>query len=441
MKNTLLVVVLSVFILIFSLASAQDVPSNQLTILHVGTLLAIPGEPPSENQSIILQGNLINDVREGFLTAQEIGHNTDDVEIIDLSDKFVLPGLMEMHEHLTLEFDDHTLQRLQTQSETITALRTARHAKALLQNGFTTVRNVGDPTGLLFEIKKAINSGLIPGPRLFLAGALISRTGGHGYGIYGDEGQCNDIGSCRKVVRTQVLRGADVIKIATSGGMASEWGGKDAPAAFFDDEIKAIVDTAHALNRKVTAHSHSSDGMQAALRNGVDSIEHGSYLDDATARLFLKKNAVLVPTLLVSIVGVEQVSTVPEFRASMTEEDYQRAISIGPHILASGQLAHKHGVKIAFGTDSGGSVTPRNKEEFDLLVQIGMTEMEAIETATVNTAALLGWQDRIGTLEVGKYADIIAVTGNPLEDISAMQEVVFVMKDGNVYLDDNTPMH
>jgi imidazolonepropionase-like amidohydrolase len=306
------------------------------------------------------------------------------------------------------------------------------NAQKMLMAGFTTVRDVASTGPAVFSVRDAIDQHRIVGPRMFVSGRAISTTAGHGDYLLDEKSPvlfCDGPYDCRKLVRQQIRVGADLIKISTSGGGSEDNGGPEDPAEMLDDEIMAVTDAAHTLLRLVTAHAHGSAGINAALRNGVDSIEHGTFPDQESIRLFKETGAILVPTLAY-ITGWDD-----EYLASLSPEQKirkQQFIELQPKGVA---MAYKAGVVIAAGTDFG-NLIPHGENARELFAYVelaGMTTMDAITSATVNGAKLLRKEDVLGTLEVGKYADLIATTTSPLEDIRVLANIPFVMKDGIVY--------
>lgn len=412
-----------------------------IAVVHAGKLLAVPGGPVQAERTIIIRDGIVESVTPGFVPASEIGVSGDDnVTLHDLKDQFVLPGLIDGHVHLT--FENNPAMRLDAVqfSDADRAIKAAGFARKTLMAGFTTVRDVGATSGdAIFALRDGIARGDIVGPRIFASGSTISVTGGHGDGTqgYSDEiavvlhhsGVCDGAGDCRRAVREQVRRGADHIKLtATAGVLSNTAAGLD--QQFFDDELTAIMDSAHTMGRRVTAHAHGVDGINAALRAGVDSIEHGTYLDNESIRLFKRNGAYLVPTLLAGATVVEWAEDPASF---LLPPQRAKALQVGPQMSDMAARAHQGGVKISFGTDSGVSRHGDNAREFALLVDAGMTPMEAIISATITGAENLGKADMLGMLTPGKAGDLIAVEGDPLTDITELEDVDFVMKGGVAY--------
>ena len=360
-------------------------------------------------------------------------------EMLDLQDQTCLPGLMDMHTHLALEFGPRFyVQRMQFNAADY-AIRAAANAKKTLLAGFTTVRDLGDVDNVTVALRKAVAAGIVPGPRIFTAAKALASTGGHAdptngvradwMGNPGPElGVVNGVDDARKAVRQRYKDGADVIKITATGGVLSVAKSGDNPQ-FTVEEIRAITDTARDYGFVVAAHAHGAEGMRRAILGGVDSIEHGTYMNRDLARLMNKHGTWYVPTLLAGK-WVADKAKIPGFFPEMVRV---KAARIGPQLQSTFAMAHKAGVKIAFGTDSGVSAHGDNAQEFALMVQGGMSPMAAIQTATVHAASLLRVGDELGSLAVGKRADVIAVAGDPLENIRLLEDVQWVIKGGQVY--------
>ncbi|NNE57163.1 MAG: amidohydrolase family protein [Hellea sp.] len=403
------------------------------TLIHAGDVLAVPGSPAQSNQTIIVVDGMIEDIQDGFLEG-----SAEDT-IIDLSDQFVMPGMIDSHVHLRAEWNPNGRLEGATLESGDIAYNAAVNARKTLEAGFTAVQDVGGPPEI-FALRRAINAGKIPGPHIKASGSAVSVTGGHGdaHGYRNDILElfhsptiCDGVADCRRAVRKAVKNGADVIKITATGGVLSNTNAGTGQQ-FFDDELRAIVKTADKMGRRVTAHAHGKDGIEAALNAGVQSIEHGTYLDAGTAQLFKRKDAVLVPTVLAGMTVVDWA----ENYDFLPPNSAKKALEVGPQMQDMLSIAWSNGVTVAFGTDTGVSPHGENAREFEYMLAAGMTEMEAIHAATVVASKHIGMGDLIGTLESGKHADIIAVDGDPLEDISELLDVDFVMKGGVVYKQD-----
>ena len=360
-------------------------------------------------------------------------------KVIDLSQHTCLPGLIDMHVHLTSQSSPRSYIERFTLNKADFAFRAAHYAKKTLKAGFTTVRNPGDDGTVTKSLRDAIAQGLVAGPRIFTAGKSLATTGGHadpsnGYreDLMGDphakEGVVNGAAEAMRAVRQRYKEGADFIKITATGGVLSTAKSGQNPQ-FTEEELSALVATAKDYGFKVAAHAHGAEGMKRAIRAGVDSIEHGTLMDDEGRRLMKKMGTYLVPTILAG----EFVAKKAEIDGYFPEIVRPKAREIGPQLKENFRKAHEMGVNIAFGTDSGVSAHGDNAQEFKLMVDAGMTPMEAIVSATVSAADLLGESETLGSIEVGKHADIVAVAGNPLEDITLLEDIRFVMKGGKVY--------
>ncbi|HEY5721993.1 MAG TPA: amidohydrolase family protein [Allosphingosinicella sp.] len=408
-------------------------PGGPVTIIHAGRLLDKPGRPPRGPSTIVISGGRIAEVRDGLMPLPP------GARLIDLSDRFVLPGLIDSHVHLESDAGGNaSLIEEVTSSVPATTLRALGNARKTLEAGFTTVRNLGDGSGAVLAIRDAAARGDVAAPRIVDAGRSISTTSGHMdatlsltddlHSAIGQENLCDGAESCRRAVRLQIRRGVDVIKIATTGGVNSRIG-VGLGRQIFDDEVKALVDTAHLYGKKIAVHAHGADGINAALAAGADSIEHGTLLDEEGIRLFRSSGAYYVPTLSTVNGYLERIAADPNAYAPDVRAKIDWRISITGQAL---RKAYPAGVKIAFGTDAGVSKHGRNADEFELMVKHGMPAAEAIRAATVNAADLLGLSAEIGTIEPGKRADIIAVSGDPLQDVTTLKRVGFVMSGGKV---------
>ncbi|WP_348708454.1 amidohydrolase family protein [uncultured Pseudoalteromonas sp.] len=421
---------------VLTLLSAFTVHA-QTTIIHAGKMLVGTDQDVKEQQTLVIEDSKIAAIKAGYLTKQQL--KLSDADVIDLKNQMVLPGLIDMHVHVTFERDaKRNPHQWATEYEADYALRSLKYLKRTVEAGFTSVRDLGSSYQVIFPLKRAVERGDIVGPRIFAAGDMITPTGGHGdmHGYRrditkategGGLGVCDGADDCTRAVRDVIKSGADVIKITATGGVLSNTAA-GVNQQFTDEELSAIVNTAHHLGRKVTAHAHGTEGIKAALRAGVDSIEHGSFLDKDTVKLFKKQDAYLVPTLLAGATVKEEVLNNPNMPKAIAD----KVEIVAPKMEASFKLALKNKVKIAFGTDSGVSKHGDNAKEFELLVKYGMTPKQAIKSATVEAAKLLGQSDSLGDLSVGKQADIISVNMNVLDNISELSQVQFVMKDGKV---------
>jgi imidazolonepropionase-like amidohydrolase len=359
--------------------------------------------------------------------------------VIDLRTATVLPGFIDAHTHITGEGTSNAVVRTATETPLDAAVRSTVYARRTLEAGFTTIRNVGAEGGADVALKRAIDAGLVVGPRIWTARSAISITGGHGddsNGMRPDlwkaptwmDGIVDSADEARKAVRYQHKNGADLIKITATGGVLSIGDSGDAQQ-FTDEEMHAIVEAAHLLGLKVAAHAHGKGGINAAIRAGVDSIEHGTYSDDESFKLFKERGTYLVPTIIAGKTVAEMATIPGHFHPSVQA----KAARIGPLIQAMFGRAYKAGIKIAFGTDSGVSNHGDNAREFGYMVEAGMPPMEAILAATRGGSDLIGAADRIGSIQPGRFADVVAVAGDPLKDISELRRITFVMKGGTVY--------
>ena len=427
-------VVLAMITGIFSLpVSAADY------VIHAGRLIDGLSKKVRESVSIVITDNKIESVSSGYIDPQDLQ------KLVDLKAHTVMPGLMDMHVHLLGEppakpTADHYTRGFR-KNDADSALRATQYAKKTLQAGFTTVRDLGGGSVSL-SLRNAINAGYVEGPRIFAAGTGIATTGGHGDPSNGlnneftrlkgepgpKEGVINGPYEARRAIRQRYKEGSDVIKLKVTGGVMSLAKSADNPQ-FMADELEAIMEAAKDYGFTVAAHAHGAEGMKRAVKAGVDSIEHGTYMTDEVMKLMKKKGTYYVPTLSAGKWVVEKVDTY----AAIVQPKVR---AVGPKMQATFAKAYKKGVKIAFGTDAGIFPHGQNAKEFVYMTEVGMPPMEAIQSATINAAKLLRIDDTLGSVEVGKIADLIAVKGNPLEDITVMNDVNFVMKNGVVYKHD-----
>jgi imidazolonepropionase-like amidohydrolase len=433
MCRSLIAVVLALFVLV-PVAAAESV------VLHVGTLYAVPGEEPIREATVIVVDGRIAKVIERYRELEDLDMSAD-TRVFDLKGMYVTPGLIDCHTHLTGQSVPvfERMRRAMQETEAYAAIDGTVYARRTLMAGFTTVRNVGSPGQTALALRDRINSGMIDGPRMFVSGPSVTVTGGHGDGTNsmspvlrperGAETAPSDgVAEVRKAVRARVREGVDLIKITATGGVLSMTAaGVD--QQFFDDELESIVEAARMMGRKVAAHAHGADGIKAALRAGVDSIEHGTYLDDEAIGLFVETGAYLVPTIHAGKYVAEKAGEPGYYPESIRA----KASAVGPTIQGAFGRAYAGGVKIAFGTDVGVGEHGTNALEFVYMHEAGMTPVDCLKSATVNAADLIGASEDLGTIEVGKYADLVAMERDPMADVGAYQDIVFVMKGGVVY--------
>ncbi len=422
---------LSLFALAAALASGQSKP----IVIKAARMFDGVGDRVVSPGLIVVLGEKIR----GVGAKAEIPAGS---EVIDLGDATILPGFMDAHTHLTLPYDlNYLKQQMDGLTKTVAeqALDASVTARVTLMAGFTTVRDVGGPDFIDIGLRNAIASGKVPGPRMLVATNAIGATGGHcdnaagfKFGLFGREsgiqdGVANGPDQMRLAVRFNVKYGADVIKTCATGGVLSLTDDVDTPQ-LTQAEMDALVDEAHALRRKTAAHAHGAAGAKRAIRAGIDSIEHGSFLDDEALDMMKARGTYYVPTMMAAQ-GLREIlekGSVPpqvaaKARAAMAALDATVAKAIAKQI------------KIALGTDAGVYPHGRNPEEFAQMVRVGMKPLEALKAGTSVDAQLLGLFEKTGSLEAGKWADIVAVPGNPVEDIHATEKVMFVMKEGTVF--------
>ncbi len=412
-------------------ARAQQAPAPKRTIIRAGRVLDVRTGQFRANQAIVIDGEKIAQI----VPSSDVKAAAADT-VIDLPDATLLPGLIDMHTHLTFELTSLGYQGLGI-STSREALHGARNAKKTLEAGFTTVRNLGARDYADIALRDAINDGDVIGPRIVASGPALGITGGHcdenllppAFHFEGG-GVADGIAAVQHKVREVIKYGADVIKICATGGVLSK--GDDPNASQFTlEEMKAIVADAHRLGRRVAEHAHGAEGVRWASEAGVDSIEHGHLMDDAAIATLKKNGTYLVPTIFLTEYMQEHLehSDVPEFSKKKMRD-----------VMAAAQQnirkAFAAGVKVALGTDAAVYPHGLNAGEFHVYVKLGMTPLAAIQAGTVNAADLLGWNDRVGALEPGKWADVVAVDGDPTKDVTTLEHVKFVMKGGAVYKND-----
>jgi imidazolonepropionase-like amidohydrolase len=417
--------------LILAAACASASPAEPLVVVHAGMLLAVPGTAPQARQTIIVRDGRIVAVRAGFLTPAQAGGG-DGSEIVDLSDQFVLPGLIDLHVHLTTEIEAGEALRAVTRTAADLALAARHHARATFIAGFTTVLDLGTARQAheeaIFALRDAISAGSAVGPRILAVGSPISPTGSSRTDHFVTDVEaavepqavCDGADSCARAVREQVRRGADVINFYDSGSLRDV---DLAEQVFTDAEMRAIVETAHALSRKVIADGHTAAGINAALRAGVDVLDTAPWPDETTWALLKERKAFFEPHMHAFVIAAG-------FGAQSSSPAALRVREVMSKPF-SAQVAQQHGVPLAYGSDTGIVQHGDNGGDLAELVHIGLTPMQAIEVATIKSAAAIGWSGEIGTLEVGKRGDLIATRGNPLTDIGALQRIDYVMREGH----------
>lgn len=429
----------SCYVLLLGILASAAV-SAQTSTIDCGKLLDVKAGTWRENVSITVENKLIKSIDPIQVgTANATGETH-----IDLRNYTCLPGLIDMHVHLTDETKPQVEQfraALTLDSADI-AFRSIKLAERTLMAGFTTVRDLGASDGLNISLKRAIENGDVIGPRMFTAGKSIATTGGHadpsnglnkklraGLGSPGPEnGVINGIESARQAVRSRYQEGADLIKITATAGVLSQASSGD-NTQFSDEELQAIIVTAKDYGFRVAAHAHGNEGIKRALRAGIDSIEHGTYMDDEAIELFKKKGAWYVPTISAGKFVGEK-AKIADYYSPLVQP---KAAAIGPRIQSTFARAYKAGVKIAFGIDAGVFPHGDNAKEFAYMVEAGMPALAAIRSATLGASELLNQHHRLGSVELGFAADLIAVKGDPLKDVKVLEQVQFVMKDGKVF--------
>ena len=405
---------------------------NADTLLHVGNLLDTNDGKVAKAVTIKIKGNKIAEITKGYATPKQ------NDEVVNLKQSYVLPGFMDMHVHLAQEYVPKAERQSKIEPE-YRALFAANAASKTLMAGFTSVRNVGDGGMETISLREAINQGLVIGPRIFTSGKTIATTGGHGDPTNGmpkdnyapptpEEGVIDSPEEAIKAVRQRYKDGTDGIKITATGGVLSVAKSGENPQ-FTDAELIAIVSTANDYGLWTAAHAHGKEGMKRAVLAGINSIEHGTYMDQEIMDLMKARGTYYVPTIMAGD-WVAEKAKIPNFFPALVKP---KAEKIGPQITSTFAEAYKAGVKIAFGTDSGVSAHGDNWQEFILMTNAGMSNEDALKSATIETAKLLRVEDQLGQIKPGMFADIIAFQKNPTEDISIVKNVSFVMKDGVIY--------
>lgn len=420
------------YITIIALAFISTLAQAKV-VIHAGKLIPADNNEVLYRTTIIVEDNIIKSIESGYL-APEQGD-----QLIDLKGATVMPGLMDMHVHISSEQSPRSYVKRLTLNEADYALQGVVYAERTLMAGFTTVRNLGDSHNETIALRNAINKEMIPGPRIYTAAKSLATTGGHAdptngrsKKLMGDpgprDGVVNGVSDARKAVRQRYKDGADLIKITATGGVLSLAKSGQNPQ-FMEDEMAAIVNTANDYGMTVAVHAHGKKGMDRAIKAGVTSIEHGTYMDEETMQLMIQNGTYYVPT----VTAGRWVGEKAKIDGFFPEIVRPKAAAIGPIIQKTFAKAYKAGVNIAYGTDSGVSAHGDNGKEFIFMVESGMDPLDAIRSATYHGAKLLRVDDKLGTIEPGKLADLVAVDGDPLRNIESMLKVIFVMKDGKIY--------
>ncbi|WP_168694383.1 metal-dependent hydrolase family protein [Sphingomonas flavalba] len=418
------------------------------TIIHAGKLMTEPGKPVLNQATLVTDGGKIRSVHQGFVDAAALGLPAD-TEVVDLSNKFVLPGFMDLHVHITGSGLVGRMSGLNMRQENaFFALNGATNAMTTLQAGFTTIRDLGATNEAIFSLRDAINLGIVPGPKIVAAGEGLSPTNGHGdahnlkrafLDASPRDSVCDGPEDCRRVARQQIKFGADVLKVHVTGGVLDP---SDAGTEqqFTDAELKAIVEAGHSMGRKVTTHAHGKGGIDAAVRAGYDSIEHGMWADEESLKLMKERGTYLIPTVWpISYVGTTPEAVAKGPMANINPTSLAKLFKLGDQPKKLVRMAIKIGTPIALGTDCGIAPHGTNAQEMVEYVDAGMSTVEALKTGTVNAADAAGLKDR-GRLDPGLAADVIALDGDPVADINQVMNVNFVMRDGIVFRRDGQEM-
>jgi imidazolonepropionase-like amidohydrolase len=421
-----------IIVLILCLSACANALMAQKTLIHCGKLVDVKAGTVLNEMTITVEGKKIVAVDKGFLQPAQGD------QLIDLRTKTVLPGLIDMHVHMEAQASKDSFLKRFTMNDADIAFESTVYARVTLLAGFTTVRDLGG-TGVNISLRNAINNGLVVGPRMFTAGKSLATTGGHadptnGFNkqLMGDpgpkEGVINSPEDARQAVRQRYKDGADLIKITATGGVTSVAKDGSGPQ-FTDEELKAIIETAKDYNMHTAAHAHGTEGMKRAVLAGITTIEHGTRMTEEVMDLMKQKGTYYVPTITAGKAVAENAKIQGFYHPLVVP----KALELGPAIQETFRKAYKRGVKIAFGTDAGVFPHGQNAKEFGFMVEVGMPPMEALKSATVTNAGILGISDQVGTLESGKFADIIATDENPLDNVRTLENVVFVMKEGIRY--------
>jgi imidazolonepropionase-like amidohydrolase len=414
-------------------AAAQQTAPNYDACIQAGTLLAVPGQAALSQQTVRIKSGRVVDVAAGYQSAGC-------AQVIDQKSRTVLPGLIDSHVHITSEQGPNRRFDAVTKTSADRAFDGAVYAKRTLEAGFTTVADLGADPEAVFALRDAIAAGKVSGPRILAAGQAITPSGGHGdvngfspevLAALRANNRCNGADDCRRATREMVQSGADLVKVTATGGVLSNTNAGLAQQ-LTDDELKAIVQAAHSMGRIVVAHAHGKDGIDAALRAGIDGIEHGTYADAESFKLYKQSGAWYVPTLLAGVTVKEEAQKPGTWMPKPVQE---KALKVADTAIATAREARKAGVKFAFGTDTGVSKHGDNAREFALMVQAGFSPAEAIKAATVDAAEHLRLSAETGRIAPGLAADIIAVDGDPLKDVATLTAVKFVMARGSVAKD------
>ncbi|MGB3463352.1 MAG: amidohydrolase family protein [Rhodanobacter lindaniclasticus] len=432
------------------LAAGADAPvradagSHRVSVIECARLLDPAAGKMLGQTTLVVEDGRIKEIHPGTVDIEPYRQAADTVSFTRLTDATCMPGLIDSHTHLTMQFSKSTYSDKFHLNPADHAIRGTVYAKRTLLAGFTTVRNLGDDDNASLALRNAINAGLVPGPHIFSAGKFIGTTGGHAdptngfrWNLQGDpgpkDGIINSPEDAWKAVRQHYKDGADLIKIMPSGGVLDEGSSSENPQMTLE-EVQAVVAAAHDYGFTVAAHAHGAEAIRRAVLGGVDSIEHGTFMDAEDMKLMKAHGTWYVPTIIAGQYVMEKAR-----EGWYPPQVARKAEEVGPVIMATAGKAYKAGVKIAFGTDSGVFPHGDNAKEFAYMVQAGMPPMFALQAATAHAAELLHKSDQFGRIAVGRGADVIAVPGNPLDDIAVMQRVEFVMKDGVVYKQDGKP--